>query len=109
MGRASGVKADAGRIMKTDVIKEIKIDDKARLCIFPTKEKFSQIFTLAKEVNWDNNQLFLYAPKPREWSYFEWYRHIISVATECNVTLVLTNDTIWTNITTSLKDEILAN
>ena len=66
------------------------------------------IFTLAKEVNWDNNQYFLYSPIPREWSYFEWYRHIISIATECNVTLVLSSVTTWTNIPTSLKDEILA-
>ena len=95
--------------MKADVIKEIKIDDKDRLCIFPTKERFSQIFTLAKEVNWDDSQLFLYSPRPREWSYFDWYRHIINVASECDVTLLLTSDTIWTNIPTLLKNEILAN
>lgn len=95
--------------MKNDFIKEIKIDQSGRLCIFPEKERFTQIFTLAKEVNWDNNQYFLYSPSPREWSYFEWYKHIASVTRECNVTLVLTSDIIWTNIPSALKDEILEN
>jgi hypothetical protein len=95
--------------MKTDVINEIKIDDKGRLCIFPKNEKFSQIFTLAKEVNWDSSQSFLYSPNPKEWSYFKWYKHIINIAIECNVTLLLTQDTIWTNIPKLLKDEILAH
>lgn len=109
MGCAGGVKANAGELMKADDIKEISIDDSGRLCIFPKKERFTMNFTLAKEVNWDNNQLFLYSPKPREWSYLEWFRHMMNVATACNVTLVLTNNTIWTNIPTSLKDELLAN
>lgn len=37
--------------MIASVIKEIKIDDKDRLCMFVTKEKFSQIFTLTKKVS----------------------------------------------------------
>ena len=65
------------------------------------------VFTLAKEVNWDNNQHFLYSPEPREWSYIDWYKHIINVAKECNVTLILTKETTWTNIPQSLKHDIV--
>jgi len=93
--------------MKADKIKEIKVDDLGRLCIFPEKERFTQIFTLAREVNWDNNHLFLYSPKPREWSYFQWYSHIINVIKECGVNLVLTEETTWTDIPAALKDQII--
>jgi len=109
MGCTGSVEADAGKFMKTDFIKEIKIDQSGQLCIFPEKERFTMIFTLAKEVNWDNVQYYLYSPIPREWSYLEWYKHIVSVAKECNVTLVLNNNTILTNIPASLSNEILAN
>jgi len=93
--------------METDNIKEIRIDNSGRLCIFPENQKFTMIFTLAKEVHWDNDQYFLYSPKLKEWSYFEWYKHIIGVVKECNVTLVMTKETIWTNIPQSLKKDIL--
>jgi hypothetical protein len=37
--------------MKTDFIKEIKIDESGRLCIFPEKEKFALIYRSAAEVH----------------------------------------------------------
>ena len=61
------------------------------------------IYREAAEVHWDNNKLFLYSPKPREWSYFDWYKHILKVA-NCN--LLLTKNTVWTNIPLALKDQI---
>jgi hypothetical protein len=111
VGCASGVKADVRKFvieMKTDNIKEIKIDDSGRLCIFPEMEKFTLIYRTATEVHWDNQRMFLFSPKPREWSYFDWFKHIIDVArSECYCDLSITKATIWTNIPSSLRQQIL--
>ncbi len=94
--------------MTIDKILEIGIDDKERLFIKPDKERFTLIYRTATEVHWDNNGLFLYSPKPREWTYFDWFRHITGVAeTECNCKLVLTDQTLWTNISDKLKKQII--
>ena len=95
--------------MKIDFSKEIKIDQTGRLCIFPEKDRFAMIYRLAKEVHWDNNGLFLFSPLPREWSYLDWYKHMLNVVNECNCNLLLTPNTAWTNISVELKEEILAS
>jgi hypothetical protein len=94
--------------MEIDNILEIGIDNVGRLYIKPETENFSMIYRLATEVHWDNNGSFLYSPKPREWSYFDWFKHMILVVnTECGVTLKVKADTIWTSIHEPLKTEIL--
>jgi hypothetical protein len=93
--------------MKTDNIKEIRIDDLGRLCIFPKKEKFTMIYRSAAEVHWDNNDFFLYSPKPREWSYYDWYKQIINIVNEYGCNLLLTNDTLYINIPDLLKQQII--
>jgi hypothetical protein len=93
--------------MNEDEILEIGIDYKERLYIRPNKERFTLIYRTATEVHWDNNGLFLYSPKPREWTYFDWYKHITGVTEiECNCKLILTDQTIWTNIPVELKEQI---
>ena len=92
--------------MTTDHIKEIKIDHSGRLCIFPEREKFSMIWRTATEVNWNNNEFFLYSPKPREWSYFDWFKHIIEVIKEVNCELLISNSTSWVNIPITLREQI---
>ncbi|MGJ1431134.1 hypothetical protein ACR79M_06120 [Sphingobacterium spiritivorum] len=96
--------------MTIERILEIGIDDKKRLFITPDKERFISIYRTASEVHWDNKGLFLYSPKPREWTYLDWFRQITSVAeTECNCKLVLTDQTLWTNIPEELKQEMIAH
>ena len=93
--------------MKKDNILEIGIDDKERLLIKPEKERFTIIYRTATEVHWDNNGFFLYSPKPRDWTYFDWYKHITNVTEiECNCKLILTDKTRWINIPNELKEQI---
>ena len=111
MGRASGFKEDIGSVvvMESDNIKEINIDAIGRLRIYPENKEFNGIYRLAKEVHWDNEGLFLYSPKPREWSYLDWYHHIFQVIkTDFDCLLIFTNATVWTNVPISLKEEILS-
>jgi hypothetical protein len=95
--------------MKSDNIQEIKIDDSGRLCITPEKEKVAIVFMAEMEVSWDVKGSFLYSPKPREWSYFDWYLQILAAAKECNCQLSLTDKTSWVDIPIALKEQILGH
>ena len=66
--------------MTTDQIIEIGIDHEDRLYIRPEKQTFEYIYRAAAEVGWDNKEKVLFSPKPREWSYYVWYRHILDIA-----------------------------
>lgn len=93
--------------MKISQILEIGIDEKERLFIKPDKERFTLIYRSAAEVHWDNNG-FLYSPKPREWTCFDWFIHITDVVEdEYQCTLILTDQALWTNISHELKQQIL--
>jgi hypothetical protein len=95
-------------IKQKDSIKEIRIDALERLCVTPEEQDFCFIWRAAMEVHWDEKGKFLYSPKPREWSYFDWYMHILSAAKdEYGCKLFLTNKTSWVNIPIVLKEQIL--
>lgn len=94
--------------MKIDQISEIGIDARERFYIKPSSARFDLIYRTATEVHWDASGLFLFSPKPREWSYLDWYKHIVDVVNnECGYKLVLNDETIWTNIPKELKQEII--
>lgn len=93
--------------MEIDNIIEIGIDKEERLYIKPENSKFTLIYRTATEVHWDNKDFFLYSPKPKDWSYLKWYKHIMAVVeTECNCKLIITEQTKWTNVSNKLKIEI---
>lgn len=92
---------------RKEQIKEIGIDNSDRLYIVPAKQNFSMIWRSAAEVHWNPDKKCLYSPKPREWSYYKWYCHIISmVKIDYSCKLYVSENTIWTNIPQSLKDQI---
>jgi hypothetical protein len=92
--------------MEIDKITEIGIDIAERIYIKPENVKFTLIYRTATEVHWDNEGLFLYSPKPKDWTYLQWYKHIINVAEDCNCKLIITENTKWKNISEELKNEI---
>ena len=93
--------------METDAITEIGIDNQERLYIKPKSKTYTMIYREAIEVHWDNEGRFLYGPKPREWSYFEWYKQIMSGANSATFRLELTEKTKWVNIGSELKQQIV--
>ncbi|WP_223650179.1 hypothetical protein [Hymenobacter psoromatis] len=95
--------------MKTDPITEISIDAAARLCIKPATQKFHMIWREGAEVHWDEKGHFLFSPKPREWSYLDWYQHIIWVAEGYGngVRLYVTIATRWIDVPNELKQQII--
>jgi hypothetical protein len=65
--------------MKTDSISEISIDNEERLRVYPASTTYDHIYRSATEVHWNPGGKYLYSPRPREWSYFDWYTQIVSV------------------------------
>ncbi|WP_316794089.1 hypothetical protein [Pedobacter frigoris] len=94
-------------LMKTDKITEIGIDGDERLYVVPEKEQFSMIWRSASEVHWNADLKCLYSPKPREWSYYQWYYHIIDVVRdEYGCKLSLDGDTKWINVPDQVRSQI---
>jgi hypothetical protein len=62
--------------MTTDNIFEIGIDNRERLFIKPEKARFTLVYRTATEIHWDNNGHFLYSPRPRVWTYFDWLKKL---------------------------------
>ena len=93
--------------MTTEKITEIGIDEKGRLYVKPERESFEFIYRAAAEVNWDDKNHFLYSPRPREETYFDWYMQIIMATKgEYGTQLIFTDKTKWTNIPNELKRQI---
>jgi len=94
--------------MKSDKIVEIGIDDQGRLYLIPENESFTLIWRSATQVHWDSYKASLYSPRPQEWSYYDWYCHIISVVKdEYGCKLIIATDTKWINIPEQLRNEII--
>jgi hypothetical protein len=93
--------------MRQDTILEIGLDKLERLYIKPKTERFPMIYRSACEVHWDNDVLYLSSPKPREWSYLDWYKHIYSlIQTGYDCKLTLSTETNWINIKDTLRQNI---
>jgi len=98
--------------MKTDIIKEIKIDSSGFLCVTPENTKFPYIYREAMDVQWDKVRKCLFSPIPREhshgeWTYIDWFKQILAAASEQSTELRITKNTHWENIDDNLKEEIL--
>ena len=91
-----------------DQIIEIGIDDRGRLYIKPKEKEYPMIYREAVEVHWDHEGKFLYSPKPRDWSYFDWFRHILDTADPRCMELKLTEETKWKEINEELRFQIEA-
>ncbi|XOV72149.1 MAG: hypothetical protein ACFHW5_02925 [Verrucomicrobiota bacterium] len=80
--------------MNTDPIAEVAIDEQGRLLITPTSNTYPMIYREGTEVHWDSKGRYLYSPKPREWSYLDWFKHIVDTVGD----LTLSTGTRWKNI-----------
>ena len=64
--------------MTDDTIAEVGIDEEGRLYVRPSTQSFEHIWRAAMQVNWDVAQHRLFGPRPREWSYVDWFRKIVA-------------------------------
>lgn len=89
-----------------DFIEAVGINEVGSLWVKPLTATFPYIYREAAEVHWDVSQGRLYSPTPREWSYGQWYRHIIGAALSQGVELRLAPATRWADIDPALQQEI---
>jgi hypothetical protein len=88
-------------------IVEIGIDRDGRLYVRPAGRTFPYIYRAAMEVHWDSERGVLFNPKPREWSYRDWFRQILAaVDGEYRVRLKVGLDTIWSNVPDEFRKQI---
>ena len=93
--------------MSEDTIAEIGIDEDERLYVRPALASFPYIYRAAMEVNWDNQARRLFSPKPRKWTYADWFKQIIEATSdEYGIRLKLAADTIFVNVPDALRSEI---
>ena len=94
--------------MQFDVIEAVGIDPNGSFWVRPSKTMFPMIYREAREVQWDLAQRRLYTPKPREWTYADWFRHVLSSVKEQGTDLRLTSETEWVGIDSALRQKIEA-
>lgn len=92
--------------MHSDDIAEIGINHLDQLFVKPKTAIFPYVYREAMEVHWDANAMVLYSPKPREWSYLQWFQQIIAAAKEQGTSLIITTSTQWSNVPKALRQEI---
>ncbi len=85
---------------------EVGIDEAGRLCVAPSSHSFPFIYREAVEVHWDAQGAFLYSPMPREWTYLDWFKQIVSAGELQGCALQLSGDTKWNNVPEELRGEI---
>jgi len=90
-----------------DAIAEIGINEKGQLYVKPSKKAFPLMYREAMEVHWNSEQSYLYGPKPREWSYLEWFQQIFKAALEQGCELRVSSQTSWVNVPGELQQQIV--
>ena len=94
--------------MHEDEIVEVGIDDQERLYVRPRATCFDFIYREAMEIHWDAERKVLFAPKPREWTYLQWFNQIIAAAAggEHRTRLRLTPTTAWSKVPETLRSAV---
>jgi Integron Cassette Protein Hfx_Cass5 len=99
-----------GFAMPTDPIEAIGIDFNGSLWVKPATATFPFMYRAAMGVQWDEHRRCLYAPKPREWTYLDWFRQIRKeAADECREALEITPATAWDGIDATLRSAMEAS
>jgi Integron Cassette Protein Hfx_Cass5 len=59
--------------MKSDAIVAVELDGECKLHLFPATQEFPYMHLEGIEVHWDERRNSLYGPRPRQWSYAQWF------------------------------------
>jgi hypothetical protein len=95
--------------MRKIEVANISIDQDGRLLIHPRRAEdiFQYVYRAAAEIQWDGDQACFATPKPREWSYLQWFQHARdAIRSELGRDFELNDRTTWANIPDGLRAEI---
>lgn len=92
--------------MRETLIAQVSIDESLRLQITPESPptmSYEQIYRVAMSVRWDQDRRSFYAVAP-DLDYVLSYKQILAaVASEYGEQLILTANTVWSNVPNGLK------
>jgi hypothetical protein len=94
--------------MREEVIAEVTIDDAGRMLLRPADTLFDDLHTAgAWGFRWDSPTQSLAIPQPREWTYRDWFKHVVKIiGSEYGVHLKLGPQTQWTSVPSCVRDEV---
>jgi Integron Cassette Protein Hfx_Cass5 len=98
--------------MRDVQIAEVEILPTGELLVRPAGDPtgyFKYVWRAGAEVNWDETRKSFVTPRPKEWSYSTWFAQILwIVRSELAVTLSLTPQTVWANISPEIQAQMHA-
>ena len=98
--------------MTVEHIEKIEIKESGKLYVILSssgKPDYLHIYREAAEVYWDNEAQAFTSPVPRDWTYVEWFNHIVKVTSWIGINLEVSKQTLWVNIPDEVKTEIYKN
>lgn len=97
--------------MRKIEVADISIDEDRRLLIRPRRAEdiFQYVYRAPAEIQWDGDQACFATPKPREWTYLQWFQHArVAIHSELGRDFELNGRTTWANIPDVLRAEIFS-
>lgn len=96
--------------MTDENIEEIAIDASGGLIVRPERSSFSDLYQAgAFGFRWDDATAALASPKPKEWSYLNWFEHMLAViANNYGTALKTAYSTKWTSVPAGVREELEA-
>jgi hypothetical protein len=94
--------------MRDELIAELTLDDAGRLLLKPAESSFDDLHMAgAWGFRWDEPTSSLAIPRPREWSYRDWFEHVVTIiGSEYGVHLKVGPDTQWVAVPSTVRDDI---
>jgi hypothetical protein len=96
--------------MRDELIAQVQLDGHGRLLLKPAETLFDDLHTAgAWGFRWDVPTSSLAIPLPRDWSYRNWFDHVVEkIGREYGIHLKVGPDTQWIAVPASLRDDIEA-
>jgi len=94
--------------MRKELISEVTMDDSGRLLLKPATTSFDTLHMAgAWGFRWDEPTSSLAIPLPREWSYCDWFNHVVAIISqEYGVHLAVGPQTDWVSVPEAVRTEI---
>jgi hypothetical protein len=96
------------RPVREELISEVTIDGAGRMLLRPADTLFDDLHMAgAWSFRWDQPTQSLAIPQPREWTYRDWFDHVVDIiGSQYGVHLKIGPQTRWTSVPPSVRDEI---
>jgi hypothetical protein len=94
--------------MQEELIAEVIMDESGRLLLKPATKLFDTLhMTGAWGFRWDGPTSSIAIPLPREWSYRDWFKHVVTIiGQEYDVHLTVGPQTKWVSVPEAVRAEI---